>query len=92
MVLDSLKGVAVLKSVRLMWQSTISIDKNFLDPIFDPILGPRSQCALCSQIGICQNSHRSVIDSKSCQEWPETYIPCLSRFELLTIRKKKCIV
>ena len=30
MVLDSLKGVAVLKSVRLMWQSTISIDKNFL--------------------------------------------------------------
>ena len=30
MVLDSLKGVAVLKSVRLMWQSTISIDKHFL--------------------------------------------------------------
>ena len=30
MVLDSLKGVAVLKSVRLMWQSTISIAKNFL--------------------------------------------------------------
>ena len=30
MVLDSLKGVVVLKSVRLMWQSTIFIDKNFL--------------------------------------------------------------
>ena len=30
MVLDSLKGVAVPKSVRLMWQSTISMGKNFL--------------------------------------------------------------
>ena len=29
MVLDSLKGVAVPKSVRLMWQSTISMGKNF---------------------------------------------------------------
>ena len=30
MVLDSLKGVAVLKFERLMWQSTISMGKNFL--------------------------------------------------------------
>ena len=30
MVLDSLKGVAVPKSVCLMWQSTISMGKNFL--------------------------------------------------------------
>ena len=30
MVLDSFKGVAVPKSVRLMWQSTISMGKNFL--------------------------------------------------------------
>ena len=30
MGLDSLKGVAVPKSVRLMWQSTISMGKNFL--------------------------------------------------------------
>ena len=33
MVLDSLKGVAVLKFVRLMWQSTISMGKNFLDTL-----------------------------------------------------------
>ena len=33
MVLDSLKGVAVPKSVRLMWQSTISMGKNFLDKL-----------------------------------------------------------
>ena len=31
MVLDSLKGVAVPMSVRLMWQSTISMGKNFLE-------------------------------------------------------------
>ena len=38
MVLDSLKGVAAPRSVRLMWQSTISMGENFLVELLTSLL------------------------------------------------------